>query len=75
MARLSNKCRRKVIMLHSKGHLVTESRRRLQEESTSISRQALYNLVNKFHKGMFIVVDGQPRQQQRKTTKGMESMI
>ena len=24
---------------------------------------------------MFIVLDGQPRQQQRKTTKGMESMI
>ena len=24
---------------------------------------------------MFIVVDGQPRQQQRETTKGMESMI
>ena len=50
-----------VITLHLKGHSVTEIHRRLQEESISISHQALYNLVNEFHEVMFIVVDGQPR--------------
>ena len=60
MARLSNECRR-VIMLCSKGYSVTEIRRRLKEENISISRQALYNLVNKLHKGTLFAVDGQPR--------------
>ena len=74
MVRLSNETRRRVITLHSKGDSVADIRRRLQQENISISRQALYNLINKFRMGT-LVVDGQPRGRKRKITKEMESVI
>jgi len=73
MVRLSNESR-SVITLHSKGNSVADIRRRLQQENISISRQALYNLINKFCMRT-LVVDGQPRGWKRKITKEMESVI
>jgi len=74
MARLSNETRRRVIMLHSKGDSVADIRRRLQQENISINRQALYNLINKFHMET-LLADGQPRGWKRKITKEMEFVI
>lgn len=74
MARLNNECRRRVVTLYSRGHSVTEIRKRLQEENILISRQSLYNLINKFRKGT-PVADGQLRRRKRKITKEMETMI
>ena len=48
MARLSLESRNRVITLFSRGYTVLEIQQRLHEERTTVSCQALYNLLLKF---------------------------
>ena len=63
-----------VITLHSRGHTVSEIRRRLREENCDISTQSLYNLLRKFReKGTTADL---PRQRRpRKITEEMRVLI
>ena len=74
MTRLSIEARQKVITLHLLGYPVLEIYRRLREENTSISRQALYNLIKK-HRDRGTVADLPRRKRQRKITEQMRAMI
>ena len=48
MPRLDCQTRRKIILLRAQGYSVHEIKNRLEEESTFVSRQAMYKLFRKF---------------------------
>ena len=48
MPKLDCQTRRKIILLRTQGYSVQEIKNRLEEESTFVSRQALYKLFRKF---------------------------
>ena len=48
MPRLDCQTRRRIILLRAQGYSVQEIKSRLEEESTFVSRQALYKLFRKF---------------------------
>ena len=74
MVRMSLETRQRVITLHSRGHTVSEIRRRIREEDCDISTQSLYNLLRKFReKGTTADL---PRQRRpRKITEEMRVLI
>ena len=74
MARLSLESRQRVITLFSRGYTVTEIRRRLCEEITNVSSQALHNLLRKFHEKRTIK-DLPRRRRPRKLTEEMKAAI
>lgn len=74
MARLSLESRQRVITLFSRGYTVSEIRRRLSEESTKVSSQALHNLLRKFREKMTIK-DLPRRRRPRKLTEEMKAAI
>ena len=74
MTRLSIESRQKVIRLHSLGYPKLQIHRRLQEEGTSVSRQALYNLLRK-HRYKGTVVDLPRQKREQKITEQMKALI
>ena len=74
MARLSLESRNRVITLFSRGYTVLEIQRRLREERTTVSCQALYNLLRKFREKN--TIENLPgRRRPRKITTEMEATI
>ena len=74
MGRLSLEERLRVVTLVSNGYSLSSIHRRLIQESTSISIQALYNLMKKYsEKG--IMVDLPRRSRQRRITQEMKRLI
>lgn len=66
--------RQRVITLYSRGHTVSEIRRRLREEDCDISAQSLYNLLRKFREKRMIA--DLPRQRRpRKLNEEMRLLI
>ena len=60
--------------MHSRGHIISEIRRRLQEENCDISTQSLYDLLQKFsEKGITADLPRQRRLQ--KLTEEMRVFI
>ena len=74
MARLSLESRNRVITLFSRGYTVLQIQWQLCEERTTVSFQALYNLLRKFHEKN--TIDNLPgRRRPQKITTEMEAMI
>lgn len=74
MGRLSLEERLRVVTLVSNGYSLSSIHRRLIQEGTSISIQALYNLMKKYsEKG--IMVDLPRRSRQRRITQEMKRLI
>ena len=74
MGRLSVESRKRVITLRSKGHSVIDIRQRLKDENIVISRQAIYNVVNKFRNHR-IYKDLPVQRRKQKITEQMKVMI
>ena len=74
MARLSLESRKKVIALHSRGCTVSEIRQRLREVNTSVSLQAIYNLLRKVREKN-ILIDMPRISKERKITVEMRAAI
>ena len=74
MGGLSLEARSRVIILFSKGYTILQIQRRLREERTIVSCQALYNLLRKFREKSTIQnLPGKRRP--RKITEEMKAMI
>ena len=74
MVRLSLESRNRVITLFSRGYSILEIQRRLREERTTISCQALYNLLQKFREKN--TIENLPgRRRPQKITMEMEATI
>ena len=72
MVRMSLETRQRVITLHSRGHTVSEIRRRLREEK---STQSLYNLLRKFRREKGTTADLPRQRRPRKITEEMRVLI
>ena len=74
MPRLSLETRRRVVTLFEKGVSVRDIHKRLEEENFVVTKQTLYQLIQKFKRDG-VIVDLPRRKRPRKITSEMLEMI